>query len=154
MREKVNYDIKMNHIWLLMILKRIIHFHPDLFFFQHREIIRQKKEHCILYERLQTREDKWLLPHLFPQLFLLSCSSFVTIPVQSIYPTNKAHLVLPYHSHCCEREWATLKKRTSHHVDSIFIEGVPVCAFRVVHQNLWFEGPSNRALLKSLTWKT
>lgn len=46
------------------------------------------------------------------------------------------------------REWR------SHHVDSIFVERVPVSAFGIVHQNLWLEGPSNGALLKGLTWKT
>ena len=42
----------------------------------------------------------------------------------------------------------------SHHVDGIFIEGVLVCAFGVVHQNLWLERASDGALLKALAWKT
>lgn len=55
-----------------------------------------------------------------PQLFFfVSWSSFVVhnnIHVswleepQNICPSDKAHLVLPYHFHCCERKWTTLKK--------------------------------------------
>lgn len=53
-----------------------------------------------------------------------------------------------------EWHWALACNPRSHHVDSIFIEWVPACAFGIVHQNLWLEGPPNGALLKGLTWKT
>lgn len=43
------------------------------------------------------------------------------------------------------------RRRRSHHVDSVFLEGVPVSALRVVHQNLGLEGASDGTLLKGLT---
>lgn len=54
----------------------------------------------------------------FPQLILLSCSSFVICDnnhihwleePQNICPTNKARLVLPHHFLCCERKWTILQ---------------------------------------------
>lgn len=46
------------------------------------------------------------------------------------------------------------RRPRSHHVDGVFIEGVPVGALGVVHQNLGLEGASDGALLKGLTWNT
>lgn len=43
------------------------------------------------------------------------------------------------------------RRRRTHHVDGIFLEGVPASALRVVNQNLGLEGTSDGALLKGLT---
>lgn len=71
------------------------------------------------------------------------------VGTRAIIERNRKRVKLRIESVCLSAEGQP--SGHAEHVDSIFIEGVPVCVFRVMSQNLRFEGPSNRAVLKALT---
>lgn len=74
--------------------------------------------------------------------------------LQNIHPSNMAHHFHPYSINCWNSKWPFGWNLKSHHVDSIFIEGVLLCVFRVVNQDPRLKGPPNGALLKALPWRS